>query len=200
LNTRRDALFGLFLGFGLIATGAMAADTMDLARRLVRYTGGVSVVLRNFELGLAASVPAPAVFAQSFETAMQDNRSAIEAADEQIARTYAGLYPAGQMAAEIGFYESPEGKAIMDRNRAPTGAVVWPDPGSASLSAGESAALVQFNALVKQRAQIAAKDPKAMDQILSAETAALIKVRTAAFLNYCKVRDCKAEGVKLPPQ
>jgi hypothetical protein len=35
-----------------------------------------------------------------------------------------------------------------------------------------------------------------MDQILSAESGALIKVRMAAYANYCKLRDCKAEGVK----
>ena len=69
-----------------------------------------------------------------------------------------------------------------------------------SLSAAESAALIKFNALAQQSAAVAAKNPKAMDQILSAEAGALIKVRTEAFANYCKIRDCKAEGVKLPPQ
>jgi hypothetical protein len=197
---RRDALFGVALGLSLIATTALAADPLDLARRLVRYGGGVSLILRNIEPGLSASVPAPDIFAQSFEQAMQDNKVVINAADEQIARVYAGVYPADELAAEVGFYESPEGKAIVEKNRAPNGAVVWPEPGTMGLSAEESAALTKFNALIKQRAAIAAKNPKAMDQILSAETNALIKVRAAAFADYCKIRDCKTEGVKLPPQ
>lgn len=198
--TRPDALLGLVLGFGLAAGNALAADTLDLARRLVHYTGGVSVILRNIEPGLAASVPAPAVFTQSFDEAMANNKAAIDAADEQIARVYAGLYPADELAAEVGFYESPEGKAIVASHRAPTGEVVWPEPGTMGLSSDESAALIKLNALVKQRAAIAAKNAKAMDQVLSAETGALIKIRTAAFLNYCKIRDCNAEGVKAPPQ
>ncbi len=188
------------LGAAVAASAAFAADTLDLAKRLVRYTGGVTLLLRNFEPGVAASTGAPEIFQQSFEFAMRANQAVIDGADAQIARVYAGLYPADQLAAEVGFYESPEGKAIVARNSAPTGQVVWPDPGSMSLSAAESAALVKFNQAVQRRAAIAAKNPKAMDQVLAAETEALVKVRTAAFADYCQKRDCKAEGVKFPPQ
>lgn len=190
----------LALAFVLAATAAEAADNLDLARKLVHYEGGVTVLLRNFESGLATSTAAPDIFRQNFDQAITDNQPMIAVADEQIARAYAGLYPAALLSAEVGFYESPEGQSIVSRNRAPTGAVVWPDPGSVTLSSKEAAALVKFNQTVQQRAAIAAKNPKAMDQVLSAESGALIKVRTAAFLNYCKVRDCRAEGVKLPPQ
>lgn len=197
---RRDAPLALMLGVVLAAIPAWAADNLDLARRLVRYTGGVSVILRNFEAGLTTASAAPDIFSQSFDKAMSDNQSAITAADDQLARVYAGLYSNQQLSAEVGFYESPEGQSIVARNRTPGGAVVWPDPGSLSLSAAESAALTKFNAAVQNRAAVAAKNPKAMDQILSAEAGAVIKVRVAAFANYCKIRDCKAEGVTLPPQ
>lgn len=197
---RGKALFALALGVVLAAIPAWAADNLDLARRLVRYTGGVSLILRNFEAGLTAASAAPGIFRQSFDQAMTANQSAIAAADDQLARVYAGLYSNQQLSAEVGFYESPEGQSIVARNHTPSGAVVWPDPGSVNLSAAESAALTKFNAAVQQRAAVAAKNPKAMDQILSAEAGAVIKVRAAAFANYCKIRDCKAEGVTSPPQ
>jgi hypothetical protein len=196
---RRDA-FGLALAIGLAATAALAADNLDLARKLVHYNGGVSLLLRNTEAGLAAASAAPDIFRQSFDHAMSDNQQVIAAADEQIARVYAGLYPTAQLTAEVGFYESPEGQSIVSKNRAPSGAVIWPDPGSMSLSSNETAALVKFNQAVQNRAAIAAKNPKAMDQILSVESGALIKIRAAAYADYCKIRDCKAEGVKYPPQ
>ena len=88
----------------------------------------------------------------------------------------------------------------MTQSRDKFGVVVWPDPGSAGLTAEQSAALTKFHATVKQRAEVAAKNPNATDAIMSAETDALIKIRAAAFANYCKVRDCKAEGVNPPPQ
>lgn len=197
---RSSALLGLVLASALAASAGFAADNLDLARRLVRESGGVSVLLRNAEGGLATSSAAPDIFRHSFDKAMSDNQTVIAAADEDIARVYAGLYPTAQLSAEVGFYESPEGQSIVSKNRAPTGQVIWPDPGSANLSAAESAALTKFNAAVKNRAAIAAKNPKAADQILSAETNALIKIRAAAYADYCKTRDCKAEGVKLPPK
>jgi hypothetical protein len=189
------------LSWALAAPAALAADdTLDLARRLERYDGGVTLLLRNFEVGLAGSAAAPDIFRQSYDQAITDNSRAIAAADEQIARVYAGLYSAQQLSAEVDFYESPEGQAIVSRNRAPNGAIIWPDPHAASLSSKEAAALIKFNQAVQGRAAIAAKNPKAMDQVLAAESDALIKVRAAAYANYCKVRDCKAEGVKSPPQ
>jgi len=191
---RRDMFLGLVLA--LAATSAFAADNLDLARRLGRYDGGVNQLLKNFESSLAASAAAPDIFRQSYDQAITDNQPVIAAADEQIARIYATLYPSALLSSEVDFYESPEGQSIVSHNRAPTGAVVWPDPGSLSLSSQEAAALVKFNQTIQQRAAIAAKNPKAMDQILSAESGALIKVRVAAYMNYCKVRDCKAEGVK----
>lgn len=188
------------LGVALSSTVAWAADNLDLARRLVGYDGGVTVLLKNFEASLAASTPAPDIFRQSYDQAIADNSQMIASADEQIARVYAGLYSNAQLAAEVDFYESPEGQAIVSHNRAATGAVVWPDPNSLNLSAKERAALARFNQAVQNRAAVSAKNPKAMDQILSAESNAVIKVRAAAYANYCKIRDCKAEGVKIPPQ
>ena len=187
---------GWALALTLATTSALAVDNLDLARRLGRHDGGVTLLLKNFESGLAASTAAPDIFRQSYDQAIADNQAVIATADEQIARVYAGLYSTAQLSAEVDFYESPEGQSIAARNRAPTGAVVWPDPGSISLSSKEEAALVKFNQAIQQRAAIAAKNPKAMDQILSAESGAMIKVRVAAYTNYCKVRDCKAEGVK----
>jgi hypothetical protein len=187
---------GLALALLLGATSAFGADNLDLARRLVRYDGGVTQLLKNFESGLVASAAAPDILQQSYDQAITENQPAIAAADEQIARVYAGLYPVPLLSAEVDFFESAEGQSIVSRNRAQSGEVVWPDPGSLSLSSKEQAALVKFNQTVLQRAAIAGKNPKAMDQILSAESGALIKVRLAAFANYCKVRDCKAEGVK----
>lgn len=184
----------------LAVNTAWAADSLDVARKLVRYDGGVTLLLKNFEGGLAASTAAPDIFHQSFDQAISDNRPLITAADEQIARVYADLYSAAQLSAEVDFYESPEGRAIISRNRAPNGVIIWPDPNSMSLSSAESTALIKFNQAVEQRAAIAAKNPKAMDQILSVESNVLIKVRSAAYANYCKIRDCKAEGVKAPPQ
>jgi hypothetical protein len=158
------------------------------------------LLLKNFEVGLVGSAAAPDIFRQSYDQAITDNSQAIAAADEQIARAYAGIYSAQQLSAEVDFYESPEGQAIVSRNRAPNGTIIWPDPNAVSLSSKEAAALVKFNQAVQSRAAIAAKNPKAMDQVLAAESDALIKVRSAAYANYCKIRDCKAEGVKLPPQ
>jgi hypothetical protein len=187
---------GAALACVLAGTAALAADNLDLARRLVRYDGGVTLLLKKFEDGVATSTAAPAIFRQSYDQAITDNQPLIAAADEQIAHVYAGLYPTAQLSAEVGFYESPEGQSIVSHNRAATGEVVWPDPGSLSLSSKEAAALVKFNQAILSRAAIAAKNPKAMDQILSAESGALIKVRMAAYASYCKLRDCKAEGVK----
>ena len=185
----------------MAATAALAADdTLDLARRLEGYDGGVTVLLKNFEVNLVTSAAAPDLFRQSYDQAIADNSRVIAAADEQIARVYAGLYSAQQLSAEVDFYESPEGQAIVSRNRAPNGAIIWPDPKSMSLSSKEAAALIKFNQAVQSRAAIAARNPKPMDQVLAAESDALIKVRAAAYANYCKTRDCKAEGVKLPPQ
>jgi hypothetical protein len=184
----------------LIATAAHAADSLDLAQRLVRYNGGVSLLLRNFEPGLAASTAAPDIFHKSFDQAMADNRPVIAAADDQLAHIYATLYSSSQLSAEVGFYESPEGQAIIARNRAPNGAIIWPDPNSMSLSSAESTALTKFNQAIQQRAAIAAQNSQATDQILATESDALIKIRAAAFSDYCKIRDCKAEGIKYPTQ
>lgn len=181
-----------------LALPTQTADTLILAKKLVQYTGGVDLILHNFGAGLAAKTAAPDIFRQSFDAAMKDDSAAIAAADDTIAHVYAGLYSRELLAQEVDFYESPEGQAIMAKNRGPYGSVVWPDPRSLNLSAAESAALTRFNATVQARAQVAAQNPKAIDQVLSAETNALIKVQSDAFANYCKIRDCKAEGVKLP--
>lgn len=197
---RRDRIFALIMAGLLVATGARADNRLELARKLVGYTGGVSLFLRNFEDSLAASVPAPEVFRQAFEQALKQDQPAIAAADEKLAKAYALLYPANQMAAEVHFYESPEAQSVMTRSRDMFGVVIWPDPGSLGLTPQESAAIVKFHAIVKQRAALAAKDPAITDAIMSAETDALVKVRADAYANYCKLRDCKAEGVTPPPQ
>ncbi len=184
----------------LMASSAFAADTLDLARRLVRYSGGVNLILRNFESGMVASVAAPAIFRQSFDQAITDNQAALAAADDQMAHAYAKAYTAEQMAPEVSFYESPEGQDIMKQSQDKFGTVVWPDPGSVGLSAAQSAALIKFHDAVKVRAAIAVKNPDATDAIMASETDALVKIRAAAFANYCKIRDCKAEHVTPPPQ
>jgi hypothetical protein len=199
-NMRRSGILALVVAVSFAAPTAYAADTLDLARRLVRYTGGVNLILLNFEGSMAASVGAPAIFKQSFDQAISDNQAALAAADEDLAKIYARLYPADLMAGEIAFYESPEGQAIMTKSRDTFGVIVWPDPGAAGLSSEQSAALTKFHATVKQRAAIAAKDSGATDAMMTAETGALVKIRAAAFANYCKIRDCKAEGVTPPPQ
>jgi hypothetical protein len=197
---RHRRIIGFAVAASLTATAANGADALALSRNLVRYTGGVSLILRNFEGGIAASMADPAQFQQSFDQAVADNQPVLAAADEQLAQVYAKLYSADQMAAELAFYESPEAQAIMTKSRDTFGVVVWPDPGSAGLTAEQNAALAKFHAAAKQRAAIAAKDPNATDAIMTAETDALVKIRAAAFANYCKVRDCKAEGVTPPPQ
>src|ERR1700691_6781832 len=94
LPIRRDMFLGLALA--LAATSAFAADNLDLARRLGRYDGGVTLLLKNFESGLAASTAAPDIFRQSYDQAIADNQPVIAAADEQIARVYAGLFSTAQ--------------------------------------------------------------------------------------------------------
>ena len=200
MRARLERIFAFVLAASVAASAAYAADSIELARKLVRYTGGVSLILRNFEGGMAASVPAPDVFRQSFEQALADNGAALTAADEELAKTYAGLYPVDQMTAEIAFYESPEGQSIMTKSRDTFGVVVWPDPGTPGLSSEQSAALTKFHETVKQRAAIAAKNSQATDAIMTTETDVLVKIRAAAFANYCKIRDCKAEKVTPPPQ
>jgi len=197
---RRSGFFALIVAASLAAPLAHAADALELARKLVRYTGGVSLILRNFEDSMAASVAAPDIFKQGFEQAVTDNRAVLDAAEEDLAKVYARLYSVDQMSAEVGFYESPAAQSIMTKSRDTFGVVIWPDPGSAGLTAEQSAALVKFHDIVKQRAAIAAKDSEATDAIMTAETEALVKIRAAAFANYCKIRDCKAEGVNPPPQ
>lgn len=197
---RRNGIFAIVLAASVAASAAYAADTLDLARKLVRYTGGVGLILRNFEGNMAASVGAPAIFKQNFEQALADNGALLAAADEDLAKAYAQLYPADQMSAEIAFYESPAAQDIMNKSRDTFGVVVWPDPGSSGLTAEQSAALVKFHEIVKQRAAIAARNSGAADAIMTAETDALVKIRAAAFANYCSARDCKAEGVTPPPQ
>ena len=200
MRARPERIFAFALAASLAASAAHAADTMELARKLVRYTGGVSLILRNFEGGMAASVAAPDIFRQSFEQALTDNAKTLAAADEDLAKAYAALYSADQMSAEIAFYESPEGQSIMTKSRDTFGVVVWPDPGTPGLTAEQSAALVKFHETVKKRAAIAAGNSQATDAIMTAETDALVRIRAAAFANYCKIRDCKAENVTPPPQ
>jgi hypothetical protein len=183
-----------------MAVSASAADALALARRLVSYTGGVGAVLHNFESGLAAQTAAPDVFLQSFQQAMTDNQAAIAAEDEKLAQIYSHLYPVDQMEAEIAFYESPEAQELMRKSRETYGVVVWPDPGAPGVTPEQGAALVKFHSLVKQRAALAAKNADASDAIMAAETDLLVKVRAAAFANYCKLRDCNAEKVILPTQ
>ena len=197
---RLKALHILVLAAGLAATGAYAADTLMLARKLVQYTGGVSMILHNFEGGMAAQTGAPDVFVQSFQQAILDNKAALDAADEKLAQVYAKLYSPDQMAAEIAFYESPQAQAIMTKSKDSYGVIVWPDPNSPGVSSEQSAALTKFHEIVKRRAAIAANNMDATDAIMAAETDSLVKVRAAAFANYCKVRDCKAEKITLPPQ
>jgi hypothetical protein len=199
-NMRRSGIFALVVAIFFATSTAYAADALDLARRLVRYTGGVNLILLNFEGGMAASVAAPAIFKQGFDQAIADNQAALTAADEDLAKVYARLYPPDLMAAEVAFYESPEAQEIMTKSRDTFGVVVWPDPSSMGISAEQSAALTKFHDAVKQRAAIAAQDSDATDKIMTAETTALVKIRAAAFANYCKIRDCKAEGVTPPPQ
>jgi hypothetical protein len=197
---RHSAGFAFVLAAGLAATGAHAADALALARKLVQETGGVGVVLHNFEGSMAAQTGAPGVFAQSFQQALLDNKALLDAEDEKLAQVYAKLYTPDLMAAEIAFYESPEAQAIIAKSKDAFGAIIWPDPGAPGVSAEQGAALVKFHAIVKQRAAIAANNMAATDAIMAAETDALVKVRAAAFANYCKLRDCKAEKVTLPPQ
>lgn len=189
-----------FLMASFLAPAARADDRLDLARKLVGYTGGVSLILHNFEGSMAASVKAPDIFKQAYTEALKSDEPIITANDEKLARAYALLYPADQMAAEVAFYESPEAQAIMTQSKEMFGVVIWPDPGSAGLTPEQSTAITKFHAIVKQRAVIAAKDPAITDAIMAAETDTLVKIRADAFANYCKVRDCKAEGVTLPPQ
>jgi hypothetical protein len=200
LRTRLERIFALAFAASVATAAAYAADTIGLARKLVGYTGGVSLILRNFEGGMAASVASPDIFRQSFERALADNAQILAAADEDLAKAYARLYSADQMSAEIAFYESPEGQSIMTKSRDTFGVVVWPDPGTAGLTAEQSAALVKFHETVKRRAAIAAGNSEATDAIMTTETDALVKIRSAAFANYCKIRDCKAENVTPPPQ
>lgn len=200
MRARLSGIFPLVLAASVAASTAWAAGEIELARKLVRYTGGVSLILRNFEGGMAASVGAPDIFRQSFEQALADNSAVLAAADEDLAKAYAGLYPADQMSAEIAFYESPEGQNLMNKSRDTFGVVVWPDPGAPGLTAEQSAALVKFHETVKRRAAIAAGNSQVTDAIMTAETDALVKIRAAAFANYCKIRDCKAEKITPPPQ
>lgn len=200
MRARLSGIFPLVLAASVAASAAWAAGEIELARKLVRYTGGVSLILRNFEGGMAASVGAPDIFRQSFEQALADNSAVLAAADEDLAKAYAGLYPADQMSAEIAFYESPEGQNLMNKSRDTFGVVVWPDPGAPGLTAEQSAALVKFHETVKRRAAIAAGNSQVTDAIMTAETDALVKIRAAAFANYCKIRDCKAEKITPPPQ
>lgn len=200
MRARLSGILGLVLAASVAASAAWAAGEIELARKLVRYTGGVSLILRNFEGGMAASVGAPDIFRQGFEQALADNSAVLAAADEDLAKAYAGLYPAEQMSAEIAFYESPEGQNLMNKSRDTFGVVVWPDPGAPGLTAEQSAALVKFHETVKRRAAIAAGNSQVTDAIMTAETDALVKIRAAAFANYCKIRDCKAEKITPPPQ
>lgn len=200
MRVRLSGILGLVLAASVAASAAWAAGEIELARKLVRYTGGVSLILRNFEGGMAASVGAPDIFRQGFEQALADNSAVLAAADEDLAKAYAGLYPAEQMSAEIAFYESPEGQNLMNKSRDTLGVVVWPDPGAPGLTAEQSAALVKFHETVKRRAAIAAGNSQVTDAIMTAETDALVKIRAAAFANYCKIRDCKAEKITPPPQ
>lgn len=101
MRARLSGIFPLVLAASVAASAAWAAGEIELARKLVRYTGGVSLILRNFEGGMAASVGAPDIFRQSFEQALADNSGVLAAADEDLAKAYAGLYPADQMSAEI---------------------------------------------------------------------------------------------------
>ena len=195
---RLSPAFAFFFAVGLAATGARAADTLTLARKLVLYTGGVDAILHNFEGGMAQKTAAPDVFVQSFLQATIDNKAVLDAADEKLAQAYAKIYPADLMTAEIAFYESPEAQAIMTKSKNTYGAIVWPDPNSPGVSEEQSAALTKFHEIVKRRAAIAATNMEATDAILAAETDALVKIRIAAFANYCKVRDCKAENVTVP--
>jgi hypothetical protein len=197
---RLSPIFVFVLAASFAASGAYAADALELARKLVAYTGGVEIILHNFEGGMAAQTGAPDVFVQSFQRALLDNKPALDAANEKLAQIYAKLYPADQMAAEIAFYESPEGQAIMTKSKDTYGVIVWPDPNAPGVSSEQSAALAKFHETVKRRAAIAANNVDATDAVMAAETDALVKVRAAAFADYCKLRDCKAEKVSLPPQ
>ena len=76
MRARLERIFAFVLAASVAASAAYAADSIELARKLVRYTGGVSLILRNFEGGMAASVPAPDIFRQSFEQALADNGAA----------------------------------------------------------------------------------------------------------------------------
>ena len=184
----------------LLTAPAFAADTLVLAGKLVHFTGGVTVILRNYEGSMAASVGAPQIFAQSFDKALADNQAVIAAADAQLAQTYAKLYPDTLLADEVGFYESPEGPAIAADHPGPFGTVLWPEPSASGLTAQQSAAITRFHADVQKRAELAGGDTPATDAIMAAETDALVKIRAAAFANYCQLRDCKAEHVTPPPQ
>jgi len=195
---RLSRVFALFAAAALTVTGARAADTLTLARKLVAYTGGVSAILHNFEGGMAQTTAAPDIFVQSFLQARIENKAVLDAADEKLAEAYAKIYPADLMAEEIAFYESPEAQAIMTKSKDTYGVIVWPDPNSPGVTAEQSAALTRFHEIVKRRGAIAANNMEAADAILAAETEALVKIRSAAFANYCKLRDCKAENVTVP--
>ena len=52
MRARLNGIFALVLAAAVAASAAYAADTIGLARKLVGYTGGVSLILRNFEGGV----------------------------------------------------------------------------------------------------------------------------------------------------
>ena len=88
---RREPLLALVLAAGMAATSAFGADALELARKLVQFTGGVSTILHSFEGAMAAQTAAPAIFVQSFQKATLDNKAALDAADEKLAQVYAKL-------------------------------------------------------------------------------------------------------------
>src|SRR5690242_5128834 len=90
---RLSPAFALLFAASLAVTGAQAADTLTLARKLVQYTGGVSAILHNFEGGMAQKTAAPDVFVQSFLQASVENKAVLDAADEKLAQAYAKIYP-----------------------------------------------------------------------------------------------------------
>jgi hypothetical protein len=106
---------------------------LDLARRYVAASGGMTVAILATHMGILNSehckqsmtchATSPGRF-KAIQEAVEQDRTAIEAADEGLAETVSQILDTPELEAYLAFWESPNGRSIQ-RKRAVQGIVFY---------------------------------------------------------------------------
>ena len=173
----------------LAANGAYAADTLELARKLVRVHRRRGIDPAQFRGRHGGVRPARRTsLCKASNRRCLDNKPTLDAANEKLAQSLRQALSRRPDGGGNRFLRKSGRSGDHDQEQVTRyGVIVWPDPNAPGVSSEQSAAPRQIS---RDCEAAAPPSPPTMsdatDAIMAAETDALVKVRAAAFADYCK--------------